>query len=124
MSHFAKVNPLTKKVENVIVAEQDFINSLDDKSFWLQTSYNTRGGVHLLGGTPLRYNFAAIGYNYDVDADAFYPPKPFASYTLNTTTYLWEAPLTYPTNGLAYRWDEDAYQADNTTGWVEVITND
>ena len=111
MAHFAKV--LNGKVINVIVAEQDYIDNMVDTSpgKWIQTSYNTRGGVHLLGGTPLRYNYAGIGYVYDAVADAFYEPKPFNSWTLNTKTYLWEAPVTYPTDGKEYTWNED------TTSW-------
>ena len=128
MAHFAKVNPLTKKVENVIVAEQDFINTLEDKGFWFQTSYHTKGGIHTQGGTPIRYNFAAIGYNYDVEADAFYPPKPFASWTLNTTTYLWNAPVTKPDDGNNYKWNETAYQtalsdsSDTSVAWEQITT--
>ena len=73
---------------------------------WKQTSYNTLGGVHLLGGTPFRKNFAGIGYKYDQTRDAFIPPKPFNSWTLNETTCLWEAPITYPTDGQRYTWNE------------------
>ena len=79
MAHFAKVK--NKIVTKVIVAEQEFINNLveEEAGIWVQTSYNTRGGVHLLGGTPLRKNYAGIGYTYDKDKDAFIPPKPFNS---------------------------------------------
>ena len=118
MAHFAKV--LNGKVINVIVAEQDYIDNMVDTSpgKWIQTSYNTRGGVHLLGGTPLRKNYATIGGNYDEIRDAFYLAQPHKSWTLNETTCFWEAPLTKPNGN--YRWNEDAYQADNTKGWVEV----
>ena len=111
MAHFARVNNGT--VEEVIVAEQDFIDNYDcpNPGTWIQTSYNTLGGVHRLGGTPLRYNYAGIGYVYDAVADAFSEPKPFNSWTLNTKTYLWEAPVTYPTDGKEYTWNED------TTSW-------
>ena len=120
MAHYAKV--LNGKVTKVIVAEAEFFDTFVDDSAgeWIETSYNTFGGQHKLGGTPLRKNFASIGYTYDADRDAFIPPKPLDSWTLNETTCLWEAPLAYPTDGNVYRWDEDAYQADNTTGWVEV----
>jgi hypothetical protein len=79
-----------------------------------QTSYNTHGGVHALGGTPLRKNYAGIGYTYDAGRDAFIPPKPYASWLLNETTCLWDAPVAYPDDGKRYSWDEA------TTSWVEV----
>lgn len=83
---------------------------------WIKTSYNTQGGVHSLGGTPLRKNYAGIGYTYDEVRDAFIPPKPedFASWVINDDTCLWEAPVPYPTDGKVYSWDEA------TTSWVEV----
>ena len=106
MSHFAKVKDGI--VTKVIVAEQEFINNLveEEPGEWIQTSYNTRGGVHLLGGTPLRKNYAGVGFTYDVDKDAFIPPKPFNSWTLNEDTCLWEAPVAYPTDGQIYTWNE------------------
>jgi hypothetical protein len=79
-----------------------------------QTSYNTHGGVHALGGTPLRKNYAGIGYTYDAGRDAFIPQKPYASWLLNETTCLWDAPVAYPDDGKRYSWDEA------TTSWVEV----
>jgi hypothetical protein len=111
MSHFAKVKDGI--VTKVIVAEQEFINNLveEEPGEWIQTSYNTRGGVHLLGGTPLRKNYAGVGFTYDVDKDAFIPPKPFNSWTLNEDTCLWEAPVAYPTDGQSYEWNEE------TTSW-------
>ena len=90
MGSFAKVE--NGIVTNVIVAEQDYIDTLEDKDLWIQTSYNTYGGVHLLGGTPLRKNYAGEGYSYDSERDAFIPPKPFASWILNEDTCLWESP--------------------------------
>lgn len=118
MAHYAKV--INGIVTKVIVAESDFFDTFVDNEAgeWIQTSYNTHGGVHLLGGTPLRKNYAGIGYTYDSTRDAFIPPQPYNSWTVNETTCLWEAPLTKPDGD--YYWDEDAYQADNTTGWVEV----
>ena len=110
MSHFAKV--VDGIVETVIVAEQDFIDT--QEGTWVQTSYNTRGGVHSNGETPLRKNYAGIGYVYDSGRDAFYIPQPFASWTLNEDTCLWEAPTAYPDDGKLYLWEED------TTSWVEV----
>jgi hypothetical protein len=120
MAHYAKVTDGI--VTKVIVAEADFFDNFvdDTPGQWIQTSYNTRGGVHALGGTPLRKNYAGVGFTYDANKDAFIPPNPYNSWTLNDDTCLWEAPLTYPTDGKLYQWDEDAYQADNTTGWVEV----
>jgi hypothetical protein len=114
MSHFARVNAIGI-VEQVIVAEQDYINTLVDGSSWLQTSYNTHGGVHALGGTPLRKNYAGIGYIYDASRDAFIPPKPYTSWLLNETTCLWEAPVAYPTDGNYYTWNEE------TINWVETV---
>jgi hypothetical protein len=111
MSHFARVNA-QGIVEQVIVAEQDFIDTLSDKTSWVQTSYNTRGGQHP-EGRPLRKNYAGIGYSYDYVRDAFIPPKPYASWVLNESTCLWDAPTPYPTDGKTYNWDE------NTQQWVE-----
>lgn len=121
MSHYAKVKD--GKVIDVIVAEADFFDTFIDETpgEWIQTSYNTKGGVHKLGGTPLRKNYAGIGFAYDENLDAFIPPKPFASWTLNETTCLWEAPVVKPNGN--YKWNEELYQSDNTQGWVEV-TND
>ena len=87
-----------------------------------QTSYNTRGGVHYQAdNTPsadqskaFRKNYAGLGYTYDAGRDAFIPPKPYASWVLNETTCLWEAPVAYPDDGGRYTWDEDA------GAWVEV----
>jgi hypothetical protein len=112
MAHFAKVN--NGIVEQVIVAEPEFFDTFVDSSpgQWIQTSYNTRGGVHTLGGTPLRKNYAGIGFTYDATKDAFIPPKPYASWTLNEDSCLWEAPVAYPDDGEIYAWDE------TTTAWV------
>jgi hypothetical protein len=113
MSHFAKV--LDGKVTQVIVAEPDFFETFVDSSpgTWIQTSYNTHGGQHP-EGRPLRGNYAGVGYTYDSQNDVFYAPQPFASWTLNQTTWLWEAPTPMPTDGKIYRWDEP------TTSWIEV----
>lgn len=106
MAHFAKV--LDGTVIQVIVAEPDFFKTFVDVTpgEWIQTSYNTYGGVHVLGGTPLRKNYAGIGYTYDRERDAFIPPKPFNSWLLNEETCLWESPVAYPTDGKQYQWDE------------------
>ena len=106
MSHFAKIE--NGVVTQVIVAEQDFINSgaVGDPTQWYQTSYNTRGGVHELGGTPYRKNYAGVGYSYDADKDAFIPPQPYPSWTLNETSCLWEPPVARPDDDNRYEWNE------------------
>ena len=116
MAHFAKV--VDGKVSQVIVAEKEFFDTFVDSSpgEWIQTSYNTHGGVHATGGTPLRKNYAGIGFTYDRTRDAFIPPQPFASWTLDDSTCLWNAPVAMPTDGKAYAWDEA------TKAWVEVET--
>jgi hypothetical protein len=133
MAHFAEIDWMNNRVTRVIVAEQDFIDSglVGDPSNWVQTSYNTHGGVHWDPETDepsadqskaLRKNYAGIGWIYDSDRDAFYEPQPYESWTLNEDTCLWEPPIAYPETG-AWLWDEDAYQADNTAGWVENPTS-
>lgn len=93
----------------------DFLTKLTGWSIWKQTSYNTKGGVHSSGGTPFRKNHAGIGYTYDEDRDAFIPPKPFNSWTLDEDTCLWEAPVAYPDDGQIYRWNETDQQWDLVT---------
>jgi hypothetical protein len=127
MAHFAKVQDGI--VTKVIVAEPEFFDTFVDSSpgTWIQTSYNTRGGVHYQPDTnepsadqskALRKNYAGIGFTYDATRDAFIPPQPFASWTLNETTCLWEAPVPMPEDAgtgeppIMYRWDEE------TTNWV------
>jgi len=114
MSHFAKVE--NGIVTQVIVAEQDVIDTGIFGHGWVQTSYNTQGGVHLLGGTPLRKNYAGVGFSYDETLDAFIPPKPFKSWILNADTCLWEAPTPMPVDGKIYEWNEKSKK------WVEVVT--
>ena len=115
MAHYAKVQD--EKVVTVIVAEKEFFDTFVDETpgKWVQTSYNTRGGVHYEpnSNTPssdqskaLRKNYAGIGSIYDSDKDVFYSPQPYDSWTLNTTTYLWEPPVAYPNDGKCYLWDE------------------
>ena len=121
MASFAKIGLNNKVIEVLSVhnnelldsngVEQetigiDFLTKLTGWSIWKQTSYNTIGGVHKLGGTPLRKNHAAIGYTYDEDKDAFIAPKPYPSWTLNDTTCLWEAPVSYPDDDNNYSWNE------------------
>ena len=112
MAHYAKI--LDGKVLDVIVAEPEFFDTFVDNSAgkWIQTSYNTKAGVHLNGGTPLRKNFAAIGGSYDAERDAFIPPQPYSSWTLNETTCLWECPVTYPDDGNMYNWNEETQTWD------------
>ena len=112
MAHFAKVN--NGIVEQVIVAEPEFFDTFVDSSpgQWIQTSYNTHGGVHANGGTPLRKNYAGIGYSYDATRDAFIPPKPYASWLLNEDTCLWDAPVAMPNDGGRYTWNESTQAWD------------
>jgi hypothetical protein len=118
MAHFAKVQDGV--VTQVIVAEPEFFDTFVDTTpgEWLQTSYNTRGGVHYGqngvadGGVALRKNYAGIGFTYDNTRDAFIPPKPYASWTLNEDSCLWECPVAYPTDGQMYEWNEDAQSWD------------
>ncbi len=115
MAHFAKVN--SGIVEQVIVAEPEFFDTFVDSSpgQWLQTSYNTHGGVHTLGGTSLRKNYAGVGFTYDSTRDAFIPPKPYASWTVNEDTCLWDCPVAYPSDGKNYTWNEDTQQWNEVT---------
>lgn len=113
MAHYAKIE--NGIVTNVIVADQEFIDKFPGE--WVKTSYNTVGGKHLLGGTPLRKNYAGIGYTYDRQMDAFIPQKPYNSWILNEETCLWESPVSYPTDGKHYMWDE------NQVNWVLIQEN-
>jgi hypothetical protein len=117
MSHFAQV--IDGIVQDVIVAGQDFIDALPNPQNWVQTSYNTRGNVHYApisdipdGEPPLRGNYAGIGYTYDAINDVFYTPQPYPSWTLNTNTWLWEAPIKMPTKKGNWTWDEP------TLSWI------
>ena len=110
MSHFAKIE--RGVVTQVIVAEQDFVDT--QSGTWVQTSYNTHGGQHSQDGTPLRKNYAGIGYTYDSTRNAFYASQPYPSWTLNETTCLWEPPVAHPNDDKRYIWNED------TTSWTEV----
>lgn len=112
MSHFAKID--NGIVTQVIVAEQDVIDSGLFEGVWVQTSYNTHGGQHP-DGRPLRMNYAGIGYTYDAIKDAFIPPKPYESWTLNDATCLWDSPVPYPQDGNRYKWDEISLS------WSEVV---
>jgi hypothetical protein len=119
MSHYAKIE--NGLVTQVIVAEEEFIST--QPGLWVQTSYNTRGGIHYnpQTGMPsidqssaLRKNYASIGDIYDSVLDAFYIPQPFSSWTLDEETCMWESPVPYPDDGKIYAWDE------STLGWKEI----
>jgi hypothetical protein len=112
MSHYAKIEDGV--VTNVIVAEQDFIDT--QEGTWVQTSYNTQGGVHTLGGTPLRKNYAGIGCVYDSEIDAFYGPQPYSSWSLNEGTCYWEPPVAKPDDENNYTWNE------STLSWDQVAS--
>ena len=116
MSHFAQIDE-NNIVTRVLVIEQDVIDTglFGQPSSFIQTSYNTRANVHLLNGTPLRKNYAGVGYTYDVARDAFVAPKPFNSWLLDEETCTWKSPVEMPTDGKIYDWNEDV------TNWVEVI---
>ena len=114
MAHFAKV--IDGIVIDMIVADQDVIDSGMFGDKWVQTSYNTYGGQHP-EGRPLRKNYAGVGFTYDAQRDAFIAPQPFMSWTLEEDSCLWIAPIAYPTDGKQYYWDEP------TTSWVEQVNN-
>ena len=109
MAHFAKIDN-NNIVTKVIAAEDNLLDTFIDTTpgTWIQTSYNTYGGVHADGKTPLRKNFAGVGSVYDAVKDAFIYPKPYDSWTLNNTTCLWEAPVAYPSDAEVcdYSWNE------------------
>ena len=121
MAHYAKIN--NNRVTQVIVAEDSFFDTFVDDSpgEWLQTSYNTKGGIHYGedgepdGGYAMRKNFAGIGMVYDPDRDAFMDLQLYSSWTLNEDTCLWEAPVAYPTDDKNYTWDEDSQT------WIETV---
>ena len=127
MASFAKIGLNGKVIEVLSVVNEvlhdsngieqevigiDFLTKLTGYPVWKQTSYNTLGGVHSSGGTPLRKNHAGIGYTYDEDRDAFIPKKPFNSWILNEDTCLWESPVAYPTDGGKYTWNETTQNWD------------
>ena len=114
MAHWAKVEDGI--VTQVNVVEDDFLQANPDRytGTWIKTSYNTIGNTHVLGGTPLNKNYAGIGYSWD--GVGFAAPQPFASWTKNADTYLWEAPTPMPTDGKRYAWNEE------TLAWIEQPT--
>jgi hypothetical protein len=117
MAHFAKLNTNNIVTFVTVGRNEDNEQELTERTgnIYKQTSYNTKGGVHLLGGTPFRKNYAGIGYTYDEERDAFIPPKPFNSWILNEETCLWNAPVAYPQDNKLYNWNEEILN------WEEVI---
>lgn len=110
MSHFAKLDENNVVIFVTVGRDEDDGKEAELSArtgdVYKQTSYNTRGGIHALGGTPFRKNYAGIGFTYDEQRDAFIPPKPYASWSLNEETCLWEAPVAYPNDGKKYVWNE------------------
>ena len=118
MAYFANIE--ASKVITVIVADQAYVDTLDGT--WVETDPHTKRGKHWAednqaedGGTPLRKNYAMEGGLYDSVRDAFYEVQPYASWTLDESTCIWEPPVVYPDDGKEYKWSED------TTNWVEVV---
>ena len=130
MAHFAKLDNnivlAVHALDNHVTADSEgvedenigvaYLTKIHKHSNWKQTSYNTIGGVHQLGGTPFRKNFAGIGYTYDAVKDAFIPPKPYSSWTLNEDTCRWEAPVAYPDDGKRYNWNV------SIKSWDEIVS--
>jgi len=127
MASFAKIGLNSKVIEVLSVVNEvlhdsngveqedigiDFLTKLTGYPLWKQTSYNTHGGLHDNGGTPLRKNHAGIGYTYDETRNAFIPPKPFNSWILNEDTCLWNPPIAMPQNGNRYTWNEQTLSWD------------
>jgi hypothetical protein len=124
MAYFAEISDNNTVLRVLAVADnqehrgQEFL--AEDLGFggrWIQTSYNTYGGVHKLGGTPLRKNYAGFDYTYDEERDAFIPPKLYSKWILNEETCLWESPIPYPEDGKGYEWN------DNKGEWEEIISD-
>ena len=126
MAHFAKLDENNVVIFVTVGRDEDNGKEAELSArtgdVYKQTSYNTHGGVHALGGTPFRKNYAGLGYTYDAGRDAFIPQKPYASWLLNETTCLWDSPVPYPTdvgteeNPKRYSWDEA------TTSWILIET--
>jgi len=123
MAHFAELDKNNVVVRVLVTSDEKsnegydwLIETLGGR--WVKTSYNTRGGIHILGGTPFRKNFASIGYVYDEMRDAFIEPKPFPSWVLDEEKCLYAAPIPYPTDGKFYRWNEEQ------TAWIEAVVEE
>jgi len=120
MAHYAFLDN-NNIVTEVIVGVDEGVDGVDWEQHYgefrgqtcKRTSYNTHGGVHDYGGTPYRGNYAGIGFTYDDTLDAFIPPQPYESWLLNETTFSWDSPVPYPTDGKAYVWDE------SSLSWIE-----
>ena len=118
MAHYAELNHENVVIQVIPGWDEDIKSGmeqlllLETGNIWKRTSYNTVGGVHLKGKKPFRKNFAAVGYTYDPQRDAFILSQPFPSWTLNEDTCLWDPPVPMPTDGLLYHWDEA------TASWV------
>ena len=116
MAHFAKIE--NGIVVQVNVVDEEYFNANRETRYtgqWVQTSYNTQGGVHTLGGIPLRKNYAGINYTYDEELDAFIPPKPFDSWILDEETCLWNPPVPMPSEGI-WNWNEDIINWEEVSG--------
>jgi len=133
MAHYAFLDDNNKVIEVITgISENDtdtlpegyvswedwYLTQRPNASACKRTSYNTSNNTHADGGTPFRGNYAAMGFSYDSINDVFIPPKPFESWVLDEDVWDWEAPIDMPDDDNPYVWDEDAYQEDNTTGWV------
>ena len=107
MSYYAKIDKDSKVVQ-VISIEKEVLDlgHWGNPNDFIKTSYNTHAGVHQLGGTPFRKNYAGIGFTYDASKDAFYTPQPYPSWALNEDTCIWESPVAYPEDGKVYGWNE------------------
>ena len=116
MAHFAQLDENNQVVQVIVGVDEpldgEAIYAETTGQVWKKTSYNTSGGMHLLGGTPFRKNYAGIGYAYDSTRDAFIPPQPYASWILDEQTCFWNSPIPYPDDGNRYTWDE------STTSWI------
>jgi len=119
MAHFAEIDENNIVLRVIVGVDEpldgEAIYAETTGTVWKKTSYNTRAGEHLLGGTPFRKNYAGIGYTYDPDRDAFIPPQPFPSWSLNEQTCQWESPIQYPSDDKRYEWDEQ------TISWKEIL---
>ena len=135
MGHWARIDDNNIVQEVIVIKEAELDTGVwGDKSKWIKTSYNTYKGKHYVPkenqdfseesadqSKALRYRFAGIGHIYDAENDVFYAQQPFASWIFDKTTWDWKAPLSYPSDGKLYSWDEKAHQTDNTKGWLEVV---
>ena len=128
MAHFAQLDENNVVIQVIVVSNesapdektgQEFLASIGFAGTWIQTSYNTQGGIHNLGGTPLRWNYAGIGYSYDPIRDAFIAPKPFPSYVFDEEKLTWKNPIPKPegTETTGWKWNED------TISWVSFEKN-